>query len=63
MKDDPRCCGTGTCIINDKGYCWCGQRWDGEKMCFDQSDYTKTVSMQESTSDEKRVEQNPAFED
>jgi hypothetical protein len=38
MKDDPRCCGTGTCIINNEGYCWCGQRWDGEKMCFDRSD-------------------------
>ncbi len=30
---DPRCCGTGTCIINAEGECWCGQRWDGEKMC------------------------------
>ena len=34
MKDDPRCCGSGACIINDDGECWCGQRWDGEKMCF-----------------------------
>lgn len=34
MSDDPRCCGTGTCIINDEGLCWCGQRWDGEKMGF-----------------------------
>ena len=34
MTDDERCCGTGTCIINAEGYCWCGQRWDGEKMCF-----------------------------
>ena len=33
-EDDPRCCGTGTCIINDEGVCWCGQKWDGEKMCF-----------------------------
>ena len=32
MKEDPRCCGTGSCIINDLGECWCGQRWDGEKM-------------------------------
>lgn len=31
---DPRCCGTGTCIINDEGVCWCGQRWDGERMSF-----------------------------
>ena len=32
MNDDPRCCGTGTCIINSQGICWCGQVWDGEKM-------------------------------
>ena len=31
-NDDPRCCGTGTCMINADGFCWCGQRWDGEKM-------------------------------
>ena len=29
---DNRCCGSGTCIINNEGECWCGQRWDGEKM-------------------------------
>jgi hypothetical protein len=34
MTEDPRCCGTGTCIINADGMCWCGQQWDGEKMCF-----------------------------
>jgi hypothetical protein len=34
MSEDLRCCGTGTCIINAEGQCWCGQRWDGEKMCF-----------------------------
>jgi hypothetical protein len=33
MSNDPRCCGTGTCLINADGECWCGQRWDGEKMC------------------------------
>ena len=33
MTIDARCCGTGACIINDEGYCWCGQQWDGEKMC------------------------------
>ena len=30
--EDKRCCGSGTCIINAQGICWCGQRWDGEKM-------------------------------
>ena len=33
MIEDPRCCGTGTCIIDPEGRCWCGQQWDGEKMC------------------------------
>jgi hypothetical protein len=33
MKDT-RCCGSGACIINKDGECWCGQRWDGEKMSF-----------------------------
>lgn len=33
MPDDERCCGTGTCIIDARGLCWCGQQWDGEKMC------------------------------
>ena len=37
MQDDERCCGTGTCIIDAQGLCWCGQRWDGEKMCFPDS--------------------------
>ena len=32
--EDTRCCGTGTCIITAQGYCWCGQRWDGTRMCF-----------------------------
>ena len=38
MSEDERCCGTGTCIINAEGVCWCGQKWDGEKMCFPQAD-------------------------
>jgi hypothetical protein len=33
MSEDPRCCGSGTCIIDTQGRCWCGQQWDGEKMC------------------------------
>ncbi len=32
MAEDPRCCGSGTCIIDSEGRCWCGQQWDGEKM-------------------------------
>ena len=33
MNEDPRCCGSGTCIIDTDSRCWCGQRWDGQKMC------------------------------
>jgi len=32
MNDEDRCCGSGTCIIDAQGMCWCGQQWDGEKM-------------------------------
>lgn len=32
MALDARCCGSGTCVINPYGECWCGQKWDGEKM-------------------------------
>lgn len=33
MNDDKRCCGTGTCLINADGLCWCGQQWNGSTMC------------------------------
>ncbi|MDZ7589238.1 MAG: hypothetical protein U5L05_00815 [Rubrivivax sp.] len=33
MNEDPRCCGSGTCIIDAEGRCWCGQQWDGKRMC------------------------------
>jgi hypothetical protein len=33
MSENPRCCGSGTCIIDTEGRCWCGQQWDGQKMC------------------------------
>ena len=32
MNEDPRCCGSGTCIIDIEGRCWCGQQWEGQKM-------------------------------
>ena len=28
---DSRCCGSGVCIINQQGECWCGQVWNGSK--------------------------------
>lgn len=31
---DKRCCGSGVCIINADGECWCGQKWDGTKMSY-----------------------------
>ena len=43
MQEDERCCGTGTCIIDAQGLCWCGQQWDGEKMCRPSFD-SNTVS-------------------
>lgn len=33
MSEDPRCCGSGTCIIDTEGRYWCGQQWDGKQMC------------------------------
>jgi hypothetical protein len=30
MSEDTRYCGTGTCLINAEGLCWCGQRWNGD---------------------------------
>ncbi len=32
MTTDTRCCGTGTCLINADGLCWCGTRWNGDEM-------------------------------
>ena len=37
-QEDERCCGAGTCIIDALGHCWCGQQWDGTKMCRPTSD-------------------------
>ncbi len=31
---DERCCATGTCIINAEAYCWCGPKWNSQKMGF-----------------------------
>jgi len=40
--EDKRCCGSGTCIINEEGLCWCGQRWDGNKMLRIDSNINET---------------------
>ncbi|ALK92651.1 hypothetical protein L103DPR2_02266 [Limnohabitans sp. 103DPR2] len=52
MNEDPRCCGTGTCIIDPEGRCWCGQQWDGEKMAMPKLD----------TSTAERPTDNPVAE-
>ena len=46
MTEDSRCCGTGTCIINEEGFCWCGQQRDGQKMCFPKADEPVTLQVQ-----------------
>ncbi len=43
---DQRCCGSGMCIIDPEGICWCGQKWDGEKMALPTvKDLIKPVSV------------------
>ncbi len=51
MTEDLRCCGTGTCLINEEGFCWCGQKWDGTKMCFPEhtTDHTSDVDANAAT--------------
>lgn len=41
MTDDTRGCGTGTCLIDAQGRCWCGQQWDGEHMCRPTSEHVE----------------------
>ena len=50
---DNRCCGSGVCIINDEGECWCGQVWDGEKMAAPALKLKVQVSDPENTSSQK----------
>jgi hypothetical protein len=50
------CCGSGVCIINEKGECWCGQAWDGEKMA---PAPLKPLSHDESSPQEKTSQIKP----
>ena len=59
MSEDPRCCGTGTCIISADGLCWCGQQWDGEKMCFPKLDAATDVNA-DASDDEPAKKLTPA---
>ena len=45
MTHDLRCCGTGTCLINADGLCWCGQRWDGDSMCAPDSESNQAQAL------------------
>jgi hypothetical protein len=49
-NDDERCCGTGTCIINDEGLCWCGQQWNGTAMCRPGTDPQAALQAQSAAS-------------
>ena len=49
MNEDLRCCGSGTCIIDAEGHCWCGQQWDGEKLCCPASGSLSEAAAQEPT--------------
>ena len=54
MSQDERCCGSGTCIINAEGLCWCGQRWVGNLLC--QPNQTQEVqSVQDSLEPNKEA--------
>jgi len=47
---DKRCCGSGVCIINDAGECWCGQVWNGEKMAAPSLNIKSTPSQNQNPS-------------
>ena len=58
MTEDPRCCGTGTCIINEEGLCWCGQKWNGVEMCFSNADASNNESDQVAVHTKINMSQN-----
>ena len=60
MDSDPRCCGTGTCIINTEGICWCGQVWDGEKMCMSKLNSASTEPTRELEAKSVGNDESPA---
>jgi hypothetical protein len=51
--EDKRCCGREVCIINAQGICWCGQKWDGERMILAKPDKSKKIE-----SVKKRISKN-----
>jgi len=58
MTEDTRCCGTGTCMINAEGLCWCGQRWNGDEMCAPQSAASQPPDPEEKGLEAAEIEAN-----
>ncbi|MBU3597615.1 hypothetical protein [Polynucleobacter bastaniensis] len=56
---DKRCCGSGVCIINEAGECWCGQVWDGEKMSAPPLMSAKIQSSDSESTNPKPESQDP----
>lgn len=59
MTEDTRCCGTGTCMINAEGLCWCGQRWNGDEMCGPESASSQAPAPVEKGLEAAEIAANP----
>lgn len=49
IMEDERCCGSGTCIINEEDSCWCGQKWNGSRKCFPEAVINTNFAQSSST--------------
>jgi len=58
MTTDTRCCGTGTCLINAEGLCWCGQRWNGDEMVAQNSASNQPLAPEEPGLEAAEIEAN-----
>lgn len=63
MATETRCCGTGTCLINDEGLCWCGTRWDGDKMLPPNSESNQPAAPVEKGLEAAEIAANPVPEE
>ena len=59
MTTDTRCCGSGTCLINAEGLCWCGQRWDGNDMLPPESESIQPPVLVEKGLEAAEIAANP----
>lgn len=62
MTTDTRCCGTGTCLINAEGLCWCGQRWNGNEMLPPDSESNQPPAPVEKGLEAAEIAANPSPE-